>query len=184
MTFSAYQIESMLEDFHKNILPPKSSSMDILLISDDALIEAKQNCRIKKEAQLGNINPKTLRELVEDKELYDPIVDYVQQSRAGRFVIPNFIPKNPPPKFPLVRESSTEKINTIENNNKFDLSIESIVDKRINLEGKFEEEEEEERTVLFDKNFSESNNAVKIFNDFDEDYSSSSKELFKLVPNI
>ena len=46
-------------------------------------------------------------ELIEDKTEYDPVVDFVQQSRAGRFVDPVYVPENPsPPKFSLVTDYS------------------------------------------------------------------------------
>ena len=55
--------------------------------------------------------------LVEDQTPYDPVVDYVHQSRAGRFVVPAYLPENPTPPFSLVsdhtqvdqKSDSTEK---------------------------------------------------------------------------
>ena len=44
--------------------------------------------------------------MIEDKTAYDPVVDFVQQSRAGRFVDPVYVPENPPPAFSLVTDYS------------------------------------------------------------------------------
>ena len=122
MIFSAYQIESMLEDFQKNILPIEKSSRDILSISEDAinesLNESLQNHINQKDIPLSNVNPNNISHIVEDKNLYDPIIDYVQQSRAGLFVVPNYIPDNPPPKFPLVKEFSGIKLELEKNDKK------------------------------------------------------------------
>ena len=104
MFFSAYQIESLLEDFQKNILPVDKSSSDTLSISDVAYNESRQLFRSQEDKPLGSINPEKINDLIEDKTTYDPIVDYVQQSRAGRFVSPNYIPENPAPPFPLVSD--------------------------------------------------------------------------------
>ncbi|GIT71480.1 MAG: hypothetical protein Ct9H300mP28_12940 [Pseudomonadota bacterium] len=38
-------------------------------------------------------SPKEIIELIEDKTAYDPVVDFVQQSRAGRFVDPVYVPE-------------------------------------------------------------------------------------------
>jgi len=51
-------------------------------------------------------SPKEVIELIEDKTTYDLVVDFVQQSRAGRFVDPVYVPKNPPPAFSLVTDYS------------------------------------------------------------------------------
>jgi len=117
MFFSAYQIESLLEDFQKNILPVDKSSSDTLSISDDAYNESRQLFRSQENKPLGSINPKKINDLIEDKTTYDPIVDYVQQSRAGRFVSPNYIPENPAPPFSLVSNfTQSEKEDEIQKN--------------------------------------------------------------------
>ena len=69
-----------------------------------------------KNATLAWIAPSDIKALVEDQTSYDPVVDHVQQSRAGRFVIPAYVPENQAPSFPLVsdhtkalRESAASK---------------------------------------------------------------------------
>jgi len=104
MFFSAYQIELLLEDFQKNILPVEKSSDDTLSISEVAYNESRQHFKSQKVRHLDSIKPENIKDLIEDKTTYDPIVDYVQQSRAGRFVKPNYIPKNPAPPFLLVSD--------------------------------------------------------------------------------
>tara|TARA_Y100001970_G_scaffold287003_1_gene410555 strand:+ start:1183 stop:2037 length:855 start_codon:yes stop_codon:yes gene_type:complete len=117
MFFSAYQIESMLEDFQKNILSLEKSPSEKLSIAPDTFDQARQNLKNQKDLTLGNINSYNISDLVEDKTLYDPIVDNVLQSRAGRFVKPKYIPKNQPPKFPLVKKFSKESVDSLKNNN-------------------------------------------------------------------
>ena len=104
MFFSAYQIELLLEDFQKNILPVEKSSGDTLSISEVAYNESRQHFKSQNFHYLDSIKPENIKDLIEDKTTYDPIVDYVQQSRAGRFVKPNYIPKNPAPPFLLVSD--------------------------------------------------------------------------------
>ena len=115
MTFSAYQIESLLEDFQHNNFPIEKSAGDILNISEIAKKDSHKFFRSSKNSNLGWISPESLCDLVEDKTTYDPIVNYVQQSRAGRFVEPKYIPENPAPPFSLVS-------NHIQDKNKTDLN--------------------------------------------------------------
>ena len=119
MLFSAYQIESLLEDIQHDIFPIDKSASETLSLSEDAIQEARQYLRTPKKRALAWIAPGDIKALVEDQTSYDPVVDHVQQSRAGRFVIPAYVPENPAPSFPLVsdhtkalRESATfqEKI--------------------------------------------------------------------------
>ena len=63
-----------------------------------------QYLRTPKKRTLGWIYPSDIKALVEDQTSYDPVVDHVQQSRAGRFVIPTYVPENPAPSFPLVSD--------------------------------------------------------------------------------
>ena len=151
MIFSAYQIESMLEDFQKNILPIDKSSSDILSISEDALNESQQKIRNQRDLPIGKVKPSNIGHFVEDKKLYDPIIDYVQQSRAGLFVEPNYIPANPPPKFPLVKDFSGIKFNSEKNYKSDDLGIGNNKVKDENqLLSKFELEKNIEKKESFD----------------------------------
>ena len=118
MFFSAYQIESMLEDFQKSILELRNSPSDSLSISENALNEARQNNIGKNDIPFVDINPNNISDLVEDKKLCDPIVEYVLQCRAGQFVIPKYTPDNSPPKFPLVRNYLEDKPDLIKNDEK------------------------------------------------------------------
>ena len=104
MHFSAYQIESLLENFQQNIFPMEKSVSDNLSLSENAVQDARQYFGVQKNPTLSWISPKEIASLVEDQTNYDPVVDYVQQSRAGRFVVPAYLPENPSPVFPLVKD--------------------------------------------------------------------------------
>ncbi|MDP6294718.1 MAG: hypothetical protein QF618_01775 [SAR324 cluster bacterium] len=73
-------------------------------LSEDAIQGARQYARTPKNHALAWIAPGDIKALVEDQTVYDPVVEHVQQSRAGRFVIPAYVPENPPPSFPLVSD--------------------------------------------------------------------------------
>ena len=104
MLFSAYQIESLLEDIQQNIFPIDKSVSETMSLSEDAIQGARQYARTPKNHALAWIAPGDIKALVEDQTVYDPVVEHVQQSRAGRFVIPAYVPENPPPSFPLVSD--------------------------------------------------------------------------------
>ena len=104
MLFSAYQIESLLAEFQQEFFPVDESASETLSLSEDAIQDAHQYFRPPKNPSLGWISPKDIMGLVEDQTPYDPVVDYVQQSRAGRFVVPAYIPENPAPPFSLVSD--------------------------------------------------------------------------------
>ena len=116
MLFSAYQIESLLEEYQPDIFNMDKSVSDTLSLSENAVQDSRHYFGTAKKSASDWISPKDIRALVEDQTTYDPIVDYVQQSRAGRFVVPVFVPKIPAPAFPLVtdhtqavRKSDAEK---------------------------------------------------------------------------
>jgi hypothetical protein len=104
MLFSAYQIESLLADFQQTGSPAGKSASETLSLSADAIQDARQYLRPLKRSHLNWVTPKDIRGLVEDISFYDPVVDNVQQSRAGRFVVPAYVPEVPAPAFPLVRD--------------------------------------------------------------------------------
>ena len=104
MLFSAYQIESLLEDIQQKIFPIDKSASETMSLSEDAIQGARQYVRTPKNHALAWITPGDIKALVEDQTVYDPVVEHVQQSRAGRFVIPAYVPENPPPSFPLVSD--------------------------------------------------------------------------------
>ena len=104
MLFSAYQIESLLEDIQQKIFPIDKSVSETMSLSEDAIQGARQYARTPKNHALAWIAPGDIKALVEDQTAYDPVVEHVQQSRAGRFVIPAYVPENPPPSFPLVSD--------------------------------------------------------------------------------
>jgi len=104
MLFSAYQIESLLADFQQTDSPAGKSASETLSLSADAIQDARQYLRPLKRSPLHWITPKDIRGLIEDISSYDPVVDNVQQSRAGRFVVPAYIPEIPAPAFPLVSD--------------------------------------------------------------------------------
>ena len=106
MLFSAYQIESLLEDIQQEIFPIEKSASETISLSEDAIEGARKFLRTPKNRALAWVNPRDIKALVEDQTAYDPIVDYVQQSRAGRFVVPIYVPENQAPSFPLVSDHS------------------------------------------------------------------------------
>ena len=104
MLFSAYQIESLLADFQQTDSPAGKSASETLSLSADAIQVARQYLRPLKRSPLNWVTPKDIRGLVEDISSYDPVVDNVQQGRAGRFVVPAYVPEIPAPAFPLVSD--------------------------------------------------------------------------------
>ena len=104
MLFSAYQIESLLADFQQTDSPAGKSASETLSLSADAIQDARQYLRPLKRSPLNWVTPKDIRGLVEDISSYDPVVDNVQQGRAGRFVVPAYVPEIPAPAFPLVSD--------------------------------------------------------------------------------
>ena len=104
MLFSAYQIESLLDDFQQTDSPAGKSASETLSLSADAIQDAHQYLRPLKRSPLHWVTPKDIRGLIEDISSYDPVVDNVQQSRAGRFVVPAYVPEIPAPAFPLVSD--------------------------------------------------------------------------------
>ena len=106
MQFSAYQIESMLDDYQQENFPSERSASENLSLSEEAIIEAREHFTTSTKRTLIWKSPKEIIELIEDKNEYDPVVDFVQQSRAGRFVDPVYVPENSPPTYSLVTDSS------------------------------------------------------------------------------
>ena len=106
MQFSAYQIESMLDDYQRENFPSGGSASENLILSEEAINEAREHFTTSTKRTSIWKSPKEIIELIEDKNEYDPVVDFVQQSRAGRFVDPVYVPENSPPTFSLVTDYS------------------------------------------------------------------------------
>ena len=106
MQFSAYQIESMLDDYQQENFPSDRSASETLSLSEEAINEARQHFTPSANRASFWKSPKEVLELIEDKTAYDLVVDFVQQSRAGRFVDPVYVPENSPPTFSLVTDYS------------------------------------------------------------------------------
>ena len=106
MQFSAYQIESMLDDYQQENFPSERFVSENLSLSEEAITEAREHFNTSKKRTSIWKSPKEIVELIEDKHEYDPVVDFVQQSRAGRFVDPVYVPENSPPTFSLVTDYS------------------------------------------------------------------------------
>ena len=106
MQFSAYQIESMLDDYQQENFPSDRSTSETLSLSEEAINEARQHFTPSENRIPVWKSPIEVIELIEDKTTYNLVVDYVQQSRAGRFVDPVYVPENPPPAFSLVTDYS------------------------------------------------------------------------------
>lgn len=114
MQYSAYQIESMLDDYQQANFPSDSSASETLSLSEEAINEARQHFTPSVKRALIWKSPKEVIELIEDKTAYDHVVDFVQQSRAGRFVDPVYVPENPPPAFSLVTDYSQHDLKVSE----------------------------------------------------------------------
>ena len=106
MQFSAYQIESMLDDYQQENFPSDRSASETLSLSEESINEARQHFTPSANRDSVWKSPKEVIELIEDKTAYDLVVDFVQQSRAGRFVDPVYVPEDPPPAFSLVTDYS------------------------------------------------------------------------------
>ena len=106
MQFSAYQIESMLDDYQQENFPSDRSTSETLSLSEEAINEARQHFTPSENRIPVWKSPIEVIELIEDKTSYNLVVDYVQQSRAGRFVDPVYVPENSPPTFSLVNDYS------------------------------------------------------------------------------
>ena len=90
-----------------------------------------------KRSHLNWVTPKDIRGLVEDISFYDPVVDNVQQSRAGRFVVPAYVPEVPAPAFPLVRDHTKmapESKTTEQESSKSTVTDENAMTPEVNTE--------------------------------------------------
>ena len=137
MLFSAYQIESLLDDFQQTDSPTGKSASETLSLSADAIQDARQYLRPLKRSHLNWVTPKDIRGLVEDISFYDPVVDNVQQSRAGRFVVPAYVPEVPAPSFPLVRDHTKmapENKTTEQESSKSPVTDENAMIPKVNTE--------------------------------------------------
>ena len=137
MLFSAYQIESLLADFQQTGSPAGKSASETLSLSADAIQDARQYLRPLKRSHLNWVTPKDIRGLVEDISFYDPVVDNVQQSRAGRFVVPAYVPEVPAPAFPLVRDHTKmapESKTTEQESSKSPVTDENAMIPKVNTE--------------------------------------------------
>ena len=81
MQFSAYQIESMLDDYQEGNFPSDRSASETLSLSEVAINEARQHFTPSANRASVWKSPKKIIELIEDKTAYDLVVDFVQQSR-------------------------------------------------------------------------------------------------------
>ncbi|MCH1520704.1 MAG: hypothetical protein L7T82_04180 [SAR324 cluster bacterium] len=137
MLFSAYQIESLLADFQQTGSPAGKFASETLSLSADAIQDARKYLRPLKRSHLNWVTPKDIRGLVEDISFYDPVVDNVQQSRAGRFVVPAYVPEVPAPAFPLVRDHTKmapESKTTEQESSKSTVTDENAMTPEVNTE--------------------------------------------------
>jgi len=137
MLFSAYQIESLLANFQQTGSPAGKSASETLSLSADAIQDARQYLRPLKRSHLNWVTPKDIRGLVEDISFYDPVVDNVQQSRAGRFVVPAYVPEVPAPSFPLVRDHTKmapENKTTEQESSKSPVTVQNTMIPEVNTE--------------------------------------------------
>ena len=160
MLFSAYQIESMLADFQQTGSPAGKSASETLSLSADAIQDARQYLRPLKRSHLNWVTPKDIRGLVEDISFYDPVVDNVQQSRAGRFVVPAYVPEVPAPAFPLVRDHTKmapESKTTEQESSKSPVTDENAMIPEVNTEST---EVEDKVSVSGSENISKENSLL------------------------
>ena len=137
MLFSAYQIESLLADFQQTGSPAGKFASETLSLSADAIQDARKYLRPLKRSHLNWVTPKDIRGLVEDISFYDSVVDNVQQSRAGRFVVPAYVPEVPAPAFPLVRDHTKmapESKTTEQESSKSTVTDENAMTPEVNTE--------------------------------------------------
>ena len=160
MLFSAYQIESLLADFQQTDSPAGKSASETLSLSADAIQDARQYLRPLKRSPLNWVTPKDIRGLVEDISSYDPVVDNVQQSRAGRFVVPAYVPEIPAPAFPLVSDHTQmapESETTEQESSESPVTEEDALMPEINTESA---EVEDKVSVSVSENISKENSLI------------------------
>ena len=160
MLFSAYQIESLLADFQQTDSPAGKSASETLSLSADAIQDARQYLRPLKRSTLNWVTPKDIRELIEDISSYDPVVDNVQQSRAGRFVVPAYVPEIPAPAFPLVSDHTQmapESETTEQESSESPVTEEDALMPEINTESA---EVEDKVSVSVSENISKENSLI------------------------
>ena len=160
MLFSAYQIESLLADFQQTGSPAGKFASETLSLSADAIQDARKYLRPLKRSHLNWVTPKDIRGLVEDISFYDPVVDNVQQSRAGRFVVPAYVPENPAPAFPLVSDHTQmvpESETTEQESSESPVTEEDALMPEINTESA---EVEDKVSVSVSENISKENSLI------------------------
>ena len=160
MLFSAYQIESLLDDFQQTDSPAGKSASETLSLSADAIQDARQYLRPLKRSPLNWVTPKDIRGLIEDFSSYDPVVDNVQQSRAGRFVVPAYVPEIPAPAFPLVSDHTQmapESETTEQESSESPVTEEDALMPEINTESA---EVEDKVSVSVSENISKENSLI------------------------
>ena len=160
MLFSAYQIESLLADFQQTAPPAGKSASETLSLSADAIQDARQYLRPLKRSPLNWVTPTDIRGLIEDISTYDPVVDNVQQSRAGRFVVPAYVPEIPAPAFPLVSnhtQMAPESETTEQESSENPVIEEDVLMPEINTESA---EVEDKVSVSVSENISNENSLI------------------------
>ena len=160
MLFSAYQIESLLDDFQQTDSPAGKSASETLSLSADAIQDARQYLRPLERSPLKWVTPKDIRGLIEDFSSYDPVVDNVQQSRAGRFVVPAYVPEIPAPAFPLVSDHTQmapESETTEQESSESPVTEEDALMPEINTESA---EVEDKVSVSVSENISKENSLI------------------------
>ncbi len=108
MNLSGYKVEAFLNDFRKRYGYKQVAShrVDALEISQEAQYEAYRvwSYVMKRPKDVGWVTPQNIWDLVADRSVFAPAVEYEQQRRAGLFVNPVYVPPNPPPRMELVHD--------------------------------------------------------------------------------
>ncbi|MBF0288339.1 MAG: hypothetical protein HQM14_11020 [SAR324 cluster bacterium] len=112
MSLSGYRVEALLDAFRKKYGYKRVSDhrIDSLKISEEAKYEGS---RLQSFIEYSKpapawVTPQNILEMIADHTEYDALVEYEQQRRAGLFVVPTYIPPNPPPPMNLVQEYVVE----------------------------------------------------------------------------
>ena len=111
MSLSGYQVESFLNELRQywGLRTDRPAYYEPSHISKEGK-EWSQNMPQPKQHTPNStwIYPSQIIEFIDDATIYDPIIEWERQRRAGLFTNPIYIPENPPAVFSLVKDHSVE----------------------------------------------------------------------------
>ena len=105
MSLSGYQVESFLNELRQiwGLRTHVPAYYEPSSISTEGKTWSQSIPKTKPNERW--IAPNQIIEFIGDTTHYDPIIEWERQRRAGLFVNPIYVPKNPPPVFALVQET-------------------------------------------------------------------------------